>query len=34
MPQYDIAGPIAWAKREEWRGTLAELLDRHSAQVC
>lgn len=25
---------IAWAKREEWRGTLAEFLDRHSAQAC
>ena len=25
---------IAWAKREEWRGTLAEFLDRHGAQAC
>ena len=25
---------IAWAKREEWRGTLAEFLDRHSAHAC
>jgi hypothetical protein len=33
MP-HDIAGLIAWAKREEWRGNLAELLDRHSAQAC
>ncbi|MBL6459515.1 hypothetical protein JMJ55_29840 [Belnapia sp. T6] len=33
MP-HDIAGLIAWAKREEWRGALAELLDRHSAQAC
>lgn len=31
---HDIAGLIAWAKREEWRGALAELLDRHSAQAC
>lgn len=31
---HDIAGLIAWAKREECRGTLAELLDRHSAQAC
>src|SRR3954467_11125283 len=33
MP-HDIAGLIAWAKREGWRGVLAELLDRHSAQAC
>lgn len=25
---------IAWAKREEWRGTLAEFIDRHSAKAC
>ena len=31
---HDISGLIAWSKREEWRGTLAELLDRHSAQAC
>ena len=31
---HDISGLIAWAKREEWRGVLAELLDRHSAQAC
>jgi hypothetical protein len=33
MP-HDIAGLIAWAKREEWRGILAEVLDRHSAKAC
>ena len=32
MP-HDIAGLIAWAKREEWCGALAELLDRHSVQT-
>ncbi len=31
---HDIAGLIAWAKREEWRDALSELLDRHSAQAC
>ncbi len=31
---HDIAGLIAWAKREEWRDALGELLDRHSAQAC
>ncbi len=31
---HDIAGLIAWAKREQWRDALAELLDRHSAQAC
>ena len=30
---HDISGLIAWSKREEWRGTFAELLDRHSAQA-
>jgi hypothetical protein len=33
MP-HDIAGLIAWAKREDWRHAQAELLDRHSAQAC
>jgi hypothetical protein len=28
---HDIAGLIAWAKHEEWRGALARLLDCHSA---
>jgi hypothetical protein len=32
MP-HDIAGLIAWAKREDWRHTQAEVLDRHSAQA-
>ncbi|SDB74961.1 hypothetical protein SAMN02927895_05664 [Belnapia rosea] len=31
---HDIAGLIAWAKRDEWRGTLAEFIDRHSAKAC
>ena len=31
---HDISGLIAWAKREEWRGSLAELLERHCAQAC
>jgi hypothetical protein len=31
---HDIAGLVAWARRTEWRGTLAEFLDRHSAQAC
>ena len=31
---HDISGLIAWSKREEWRGTFAEVLDRHSAQAC
>ncbi len=31
---HDISGLIAWSKREEWRGALAALLDRHSAQAC
>ncbi|WP_043361332.1 hypothetical protein [Belnapia sp. F-4-1] len=31
---HDIAGLIAWAKRDEWRGILAEFIDRHSAKVC
>jgi hypothetical protein len=31
---HDISGLIAWAKRDEWRGALTELLDRHSAQAC
>ena len=30
---HDISGLIAWSKREEWRGTLAELLGRHSAHA-
>ena len=33
MP-HDISGLIAWPKRDEWRGALAELLDRHSAEAC
>jgi hypothetical protein len=32
--RHDISGLIAWSKREEWRGTLAELLGRHSAHAC
>ena len=31
---HDISGLIAWAKREEWRGALAELLERHCAEAC
>ena len=31
---HDISGLIAWAKREEWRGSLAELLERHCAEAC
>jgi hypothetical protein len=31
---HDISGLIAWAKREEWRGTLVELLERHCAEAC
>jgi hypothetical protein len=31
---HDIAGLIAWAKRDEWRAALAALLDRHCAQAC
>ena len=31
---HDIAGLIAWAKREEWRNALAEFLDRHSTHAC
>ncbi|WP_372619224.1 hypothetical protein [Falsiroseomonas sp.] len=30
----DISGLIAWSRREEWRGALSELLDRHSATAC
>ena len=33
MP-HDISGLIAWPKRDEWRGALAELLDRHCAEAC
>lgn len=32
MP-HDIAGLIAWAKCDDWRGAMAGLLDRHSAQA-
>ena len=31
---HDISGLIAWAKRDEWRGALAELLERHSTEAC
>src|SRR5215211_5289858 len=31
---HDIAGLVAWAKRAEWRDSLAEFLDRHSVQAC
>jgi hypothetical protein len=31
---HGISGLIAWSKREEWRGALAALLDRHSAHAC
>jgi hypothetical protein len=31
---HDISGLITWSKREEWRGTLAELLDRHSVKLA
>ena len=34
LPPHDISGLIAWSKREEWRGVLAELLDRHCAEAC
>ncbi len=34
LPPHDLAGLIAWAKRDEWRGALAELLERHSAEAC
>jgi hypothetical protein len=30
----DIAGLIAWARRDEWRGALAALLGRHCAKAC
>ena len=30
---HGISGLIAWSKRQEWRGALAALLDRHSAQA-
>jgi len=33
-PPHDLAGLIAWAKRDEWRGALAELLERHCAEAC
>jgi hypothetical protein len=29
----DISGLIAWARREEWRGALSTLLDRHCANA-
>jgi hypothetical protein len=29
----DIAGLIAWARREEWRGALARFFEHHSAQA-
>lgn len=33
-PPHDIAGLIAWARRDEWRGALAALLERHCAEAC
>jgi hypothetical protein len=34
LPPHDLAGLIARAKRDEWWGALAELLERHSAKAC
>jgi hypothetical protein len=31
---HDIAGLVTWAGRAEWRDSLAEFRDRHSAQAC
>jgi hypothetical protein len=31
---HDIAGLIAWTKRDEWRGALAALLECHCAEAC
>ena len=31
---HDISGLIAWASREEWRGALAALIERHCAEAC
>ncbi len=31
---HDISGLIAWSKREEWRGALAALIERHCAGAC
>ena len=32
--RHDISGLIAWAKRDEWRGALAALIERHCATAC
>ena len=33
-PPHDISGLVAWARRDEWRAALADLLHRHSAKAC
>jgi hypothetical protein len=30
----DISGLIAWTRRDEWRGALAERIERHAAKAC
>jgi hypothetical protein len=31
---YDLSGLIAWTKREEWRGVLSEVIQRHCTMAC